>query len=278
VFNGMTQLIHYTPSVGGNTLDIQSVPANLFLVVVAGNGDGITLGSAAPGLGGTMDNILGPLQFSGYTSDGAVSLTLDDSGNSTTLRNVSIVDYQGQYPWSVITGLTGNASMLVRDHENWNVNIRGGALDDSFIMSGSALAANYSIEGGDGNDILIGSGGNRLSGGAGRDLLVAGSLANTLDGGLDEDILIGGSINDFSLSNLNEIRMVWTSDSAYESRVSVLRDTRLSDDKVTGNGETDTLTGGLDALDLFFGELETDLFAGDQITDWQEGEQIVPLF
>ena len=63
--------------------------------------------------------------------------------------------------------------------------------------------------------------------------------------------------------------------------MSLLRDTRLSDDKVTGNGETDTLTGGLDALDLFFGnpdDPETDLFDGDLVTDQEESEYFVPLF
>ena len=114
--------------------------------MAVGDGDAVTLGSAAPGLGGTMANVLGVVQVSGYSLDGAVTLTLDDSGNTTTARDVTIVDYQGQFPWGVVTG---------------------------------------------------------LSGGAGRDLLVAGGLASVLDGGLDEDILIGGTINDFSLSNLN---------------------------------------------------------------------------
>lgn len=280
VFNGMTQLVHYMPRGGENLTNIQSVPQNLFLVVVAGDGDAMTLGSAGPGQSGNMQDILGPVQVSGYTTDGEVTLTLDDSGNTTTARNASIVDYQGQYPWAVITGLTGNASMLVRDHATWNLNILGGASDDSFVMSGSALAANVSIDGGAGNDILIGSGGNRLVGGAGRDLLVAGSLASTLDGGLDEDLLIGGTINDSSLSNLNAIRSIWTQNGEldnYYSRVSLLRDTRLSDDKVSGNGERDTLTGGLDALDLFFSEAGSDLFEGDLVTDWQDGEEIVPL-
>ncbi len=268
-YNGLTQLVYNSPLVGGNITNVQSVPANLFLAMAVGDGDAVTLGSAAPGLGGTMANVAGVIQVSSYDVNDAVTLTLDDSGNSTTARDVTIVDYQGSYPWGVITGMTGSAALLFRDHENWNVDIRGGALDDSFVMSGSILAANISIEGGAGNDILVGSGGNRLSGGAGRDLLVAGGLACVLDGGLDEDILIGGRINDSSLSNLNEIRTVWTGNGDYDSRVSLLRDTRLSDDKVTGNGGQNTLTGGLDTLDLFFGGLVTDL---------QEDEEVVPLF
>ncbi len=279
-YNGLTQLAYYQPLVGGNFTNIQSLPANLFLNMAAADGDTVTLGSAAPALGGTMANVAGVIQVSSYDVNDAVTLTLDDSGNTTTARDVTIVDYQGSYPWGVITGMTGSAALLFRDHENWNVDIRGGALDDSFVMSGSILAANISIDGGAGNDILVGSGGNRLFGGAGRDLLVAGARSSMLDGGLDEDILIGGTINDSSLSNLNAIRTVWTQISDgdnHVSRVTTLRSDLLADDKVTGNGEVDTLTGGLDSLDLFFGEQETDLFAGDLVTDWQEGERIVSL-
>ncbi len=48
-----------------------------------------------------MEDIRGPIQISGHTIDGAVTVTLDDSG-ANTARDVSIVDLQGQYPWSVI--------------------------------------------------------------------------------------------------------------------------------------------------------------------------------
>ena len=284
VFNGMTQLVHYMPRFGENLTDIQSVPQNLFFVVVAGDGDTLTLGRATPSQSGNMENVLGTVQISGYTTDGHVTVTLDDSGNTTTARNASIVDYQGQYPWAVITGLTGNASMLVRNHANWNVNILGGTLDDSFVMSGNALAANVSINGGAGNDILVGSGGNTLYGGAGRDLLVAGGHTSVLDGGLHEDLLFGGTIINSSLSNLTAIRLIWIrtgSGNDYNSRFSLLRDTLLTDDKVTGNGERDTLTGGIDGLDaqrdVFFLDYVTDLFEGDLLTDWDDSEYQVQL-
>ena len=277
IYNGMSQLLFYSAPVGGNTTNIQSLPANLFLVMPVANGDTVTLGSAAPFIGGTMANIAGVVQVSSYNVDDTVTLILDDSGNNTTARDVTIVDSQGQYPRGIITGLTGNASLSFTDYENWNVDIRGGLLDDSFVMSGKVLAANVSIDGGAGNDILVGSGGNRLLGGAGRDLLIAGPLASILDGGIDEDILIGGTINDSSLSNLNEVRMIWAGVGGYASRVSLLRDTRLTDDKVIGNGASDTLTGRLDALDLFYSELATDLFGGDLVTDGEESETVATL-
>ena len=151
------------------------------------------------------------------------------------------------------------------------MDIRGGTLDDSFVMRGSTLAANVSIDGGAGNDILIGSGGNRLFGGAGRDLLVSGSRSSMLDGGLDEDILIGGSLVDTSPANLNAIRNEWTAigvESDYNTRCNNLLAGLLESADVLGNDAVDTLTGGLDALDLFF---------GGQITDLQDNELVVPL-
>ena len=278
-YNGLAKLDYLLPQVGGNITNIQSLPANLFLNMAVANGDALTLGSTAPSLGGTMANIVGKILIASYGGfSAAVSLTLDDSGNTTTARDVTILNTDINGPMGVITGMTGSETLLFRDYENYDVNIRGGALDDSFVMSGSAMAADVSIDGGAGNDILVGSGGNWLTGGAGRDLLVAGGLASVLDGGLDEDILIGGRINDFSLSNLNAIRMVWTQTGDYNSRVATLRSNLLADDRVTGNRESDTLTGGLDSLDLFFGELETDLFAGDLMTNREESEYLVPLF
>ena len=106
-----------------------------------------------------------------------------------------------------------------------------------------------------GNDILVGSGGNTLLGGSGRDLLVAGTQASVLNGGASEDILIGGTIIDSTFANLDAIRTIWKGSEAYEFRLSWLIGSLLSPGKVAGNGKQDTLTGMVDALDMFFGEL-----------------------
>ncbi|MEQ1829827.1 MAG: hypothetical protein ABL921_27945, partial [Pirellula sp.] len=271
-FNGLVQMIFYTPQIGGNTVNIPSSPGTT-LIMLLGDGDDVRLGSSSPAIAGNMSALNGAFRFNPYLQDNVISLVLDDSSNSSTARDVTI-EHLGAN--GLVSGM-GFSSLLFADTPGITLDIRGGAMDDSFIMSGNPLAARIRIDGGAGNDILVGSGGNTLFGGAGRDLLVAGGLASVLDGGLGEDILIGGSINDSSLSNLNEIRTVWTGDSAYDSRVSLLQDTRLSNDKVTGNDQRDTLTGGLDALDLFFGELENELFDGDLLTDLEESEYLVPL-
>jgi hypothetical protein len=46
-YNGLTQIVYYSPLVGGNTLNIQSVPASLFLNMISFEGDNVTVGSNA---------------------------------------------------------------------------------------------------------------------------------------------------------------------------------------------------------------------------------------
>jgi hypothetical protein len=268
-YGGLTQLILAAPQVGGNSVNVQSLPSSLFLNMVVSDGDAVTLSSSAPGSGGTIASIAGPIVVSSYGVDDSVTLTVDDSGNSTTARNVAIAPYEPSGPWGLITGLTGS-SLLFRDYANWKVNVRGGQLDDKFVMSGDPLTADISIDGGNGNDALVGSGGVKLFGGSGRDLLIAGALDSILDGGADEDILVGGTLQDSSTANLDAIIAEWVKTGTgndYNSRVAILRANLLADGKVTGNGGNNALTGGSSALDLFFGSL---------VTDWQQGEQIVP--
>ncbi len=114
-------------------------------------------------------------------------------------------------------------------------------------------------------------------GGSGNDLLVAGALASVLNGGAGEDILIGGSVIDSTFPNLDAIRAIWKGTGDYVSRATQLRGSLLSDPKVTGNDQRDTLTGMVDALDLFFGELAAGAFAGDLLTDRIDTEFLQPL-
>ena len=95
------------------------------------------------------------------------------------------------------------------------------------------------------------------------------------NGGAGEDILIAGSTNDTSLTNSSGLRTAWVSADAYETRIASLRagvGRPLAFLKATINvlndgGEDDVMVGGGDS-DWFLRAL------GDVINDLVNGELI----
>ena len=124
-----------------------------------------------------------------------------------------------------------------------------------------------------GNDILVGNGDNVLSGGLGRDLLIAGASASSLDGGADDDILIGGTTNfDTNQVALNAIMTEWArTDIGYDTRVANLQSgangvPALNATTVHSNGRANQLSGGT-GRDLFFASLASELIDRDSLTE-----------
>jgi hypothetical protein len=271
-YSGLNELIFYGGAFGpGNTYNVLSVPKSLFLNMVVANNDNVVLGSAAPNLGGTMAGIAGPVAVSSHSVDDSVTLTLDDSGNTTTGRNVSISSPVDANRLVDVAGMSGS-TMEFRDYSKWNVHFLGGQLNDSFLMSGSPLTAHVTIDGGGGNDILVGTGGNVLNGGDGRDLLIAGATASILNGGNDDDILIGGTTAyDTNLTALNAIMAEWTGADTYSNRVTALLNGLLATGNVKSNSQQNTLNGGLGDSDFYFGSLANDLYS------LELGETFVPI-
>ncbi len=72
-----------------------------------------------------------------------------------------------------------------------------------------------------GNDILVGNGGNTLTGGSGRNLLIAGPTASTLKGGPGQNILVGGTtVDDTNVAALDSILSEWeNAGESYGTRV-----------------------------------------------------------
>jgi Ca2+-binding RTX toxin-like protein len=149
-------------------------------------------------------------------------------------------------------------------------NVRGGAGDD--LLQGDA-----------GNNMLIGGdGADGLFGGDGADLLIGGSGADAnIEGGLGEDILIGGTTNyDNDNLALAMVMREWTrTDLGYEDRINHLLgatpgglngafalNAATVHDEATPSA--DMLKGGDDAPDWFWaamGDTIGDLLAG---TEW----------
>ena len=138
---------------------------------------------------------------------------------------------------------------------------------------GGGIANIQNVIGSAGNDILVGNGGNVLSGGLGRDFLIAGTQASTLFGGGNEDILIAGWTDyDTNQVALNAIMAEWSrTDIDYDARIANLQSgtngvPALNADTVHSNGGGNQLTGGADR-DWFLSSLESDLLDWDWLTE-----------
>jgi hypothetical protein len=170
-----------------------------------------------------------------------VALTLDASSGTNTL------DYTN-YPANVLVNLqTGTATGFA-----------GGIANVQNVTGASGgPAGSYNI--------LVGNGGNVLTGGSGRrNLLIAGASASTLIGGNGDDILIGGTTaydQEADLASLRAIMDYWagTADD-YATRVANLLAGNgvplLDATTVMNNGGGNTLLGhggGAGELNLYYG-------------------------
>jgi hypothetical protein len=175
-------------------------------------------------------------------ADGAgVDGTIDGGGGTNSL------DYSG-YSSSVVVDLqTGSAT-----------GVGQGAANIQIVTGGTGGGAGV-------YNILVGNGGNVLTGGDGRrNLLIAGASASTLIGGNDDDILIGGTTaydTEAGLASLQAIMAYWSSTTDdYATRVGNLLSGNgvplLDATVVTNNGGGNTLTGnhgGAGEMNLFYG-------------------------
>ena len=120
------------------------------------------------------------------------------------------------------------------------------------------ITGDGSVEGTDGNDLLVGGDGSDVMvGGAGDDKLVGGAGDDTLDGGSGDDVLDGGTGDDVLIG----------ADGAD------MLDGGIGDDYLVGNAGDDVLDGG-DGDDILLGGDGDDVLiggAGDDILDGGDG-------
>jgi hypothetical protein len=231
--------ILYAPTVGGSTFNVKSVALGGAYKIQAANGDHVTVGTLAPRLGGLLATILDQVNVVSYTSDDAVSLVFDDSGNTdTTPKHITFSGYDAD----------GNTSMagLTQIAVSWrlpsasSVTVRGGAADEIFSMQSVVATTPLTIVGGTGintldyssyttdvsvnlqtgaatdlagitdpktgrvtiQNVIGGSGNDTLSAGTRRSILIGGGGSDQLFGGSGQDILIGGT-TDYTQPGLN---------------------------------------------------------------------------
>ena len=162
------------------------------------------------------------------------------------------------------------------------IRVHGWGGDDR-IKVGKGIGVLTILDGGAGNDILSGGGGNTiLLGGPGdddlqgsghRDILIGGEGLDRLRAGSDDDLLIGGTTAyDNDVPALLQILAEWTSTDSYATRIDKLRNgtdglPKLDATTVLDDGAVDTLHGN-QGLDWFFSGL------GDQLPDRVAAEQV----
>jgi uncharacterized protein (TIGR03118 family) len=161
------------------------------------------------------------------------------------------------------------------------IHFNGFAGDDLFFVD-PRITSTVIADGGAGNDVLTGGGGNNILiggpgndvvvGGASRDILIGGDGLDRLAGMGNDDILIGGSTAfDGNTAALQQILGVWTGTGSYATRVDAIRNgtngvPKLDATSVTDDGVRDLLAGGA-GLDWFFGTSPPDMLIGKLSTE-----------
>jgi len=301
-FDSLVQIGLFAAKGGGNNINVLSGAAGTFVNIVAANGDKVVLGSLAPGLGGTLANILYGATVHTIDPLAKVTMIVDDSGNlDTTPRLVTISPPPtGPSNGSLITGLgptinwqLGNASPL---------SILGGAGNKVFALQGPLTDVALSIDGGGGSNtldyaayttgvsvnlaagtatdlagiahiqnVIGGSGNDTLVAGADRSILIGGGGADKLVGGSGEDILIGGT-TDFTQPKLN--LAAWSAILNEWNRTDLGFDDRVSDLMTGANAKGVAALNVVDGKAILLnsktvhGDLAADTLTGGTGLDW----------
>lgn len=255
--------------------------------LIGGPGDDTLSGSLG------NDSLNGGLGNNTLTESANVNFTLSNSSligvGTDSLSNLQIANLKGGSSNNTLTvsswtgsgtidGVAGvdrivairNAHMILSDTalraENFGtLNLLGietanlsGGTGANVIHAEAFTLGSVTLQGGNGDDVLIGGTKNdSLVGGSGRDLLIGGLGADTLKGDSDDDILIGGECAlSSSPSAINAIMFEWTRARSYAARVanltngvgvngsvkldanSVRNDSSIAD-RLTGASETD---------------------------------------
>ena len=190
------------------------------------------------GQGASFDTLIG----------GAGDDTLDGGAGTDVIMESADVDFT-----LTSNSLTGQGTDIVLRIET--AHLIGGASDNVIDISGFAASYPPTLDGGAGNDQLIGSsfmdllrgqaGNDTLNGGDGNDFLQGGAGDDQLSGEAGTDGLSGGSGNDTIFGGLGD-------DIAYGG---------TGDDSVRGEAGSDTIFGGADSDDVD-GGTDTDQVAG----------------
>lgn len=243
-------------STGSDSLSGDSEADHLF----GGNGDDqLNSGGGADyveGNGGN-DNI-----DAGEGSDTILGGTGNDfikggTGSDVILGGKGVDDLSGGEGHDVIYG-GDNADLLYGDGGNdflnggAGVDVLSGGLGNDYVFDQGGAVESNTLLGGGGNDLLelsAGSGAGTFDGGAGNDVIIAGTSGeSTINGGDDNDVIIGGDAYDIIKGEAGADNI----------------EAGAGGDLITGGAGSDYMRGGSGADDYIF---ETSAFDTDLISD-----------
>jgi Ca2+-binding RTX toxin-like protein len=267
--------------------------------VLGGDGDDIVRGSTGGDdllLGGegkdklyggggndTLDGGAGADQLYGGLGDDTLIIDAADtviSGGFGT-DTADLVNFASGVQWLEITGdSNGELSERIGAQVSGIEKIVGTRFDDTFTLAVNAVLpdGNLEIDGGGGNDIIIGNDSeNTFWGGDGDDVLDGGSDDDILRGGAGDDSVLGGADNDLLFGDAgNDIVDGQDGDDTLYGGTG---NDRLiggdGDDAIYGEGDDDRIFGGAGA-DLVYGSAGDDIVSGgfnlDTPTDYNSFE------
>jgi Ca2+-binding RTX toxin-like protein len=174
--------LRFTRDIGTVTMDVNGVER--VNVAALGGADSLTVNNLS-GTGVTQVNI--DLASSAGTGDGSADTVIV---NGTSGNDVALVS--GDANGVSVAGLAAQVNITHAEAANDKLIVSTQAGDDVVVASGlSDGAIQLSEDGGEGDDVLIGSAGNdTLLGGAGDDVLFGGPGQDVLDGGSGANTLI----------------------------------------------------------------------------------------
>ncbi|HEY6992736.1 MAG TPA: calcium-binding protein, partial [Xanthobacteraceae bacterium] len=189
-------------------------------ITISANGDGAVLSRDVAAITMSTDGVE---TMDVHTLGGADTVTIGDmSGTAVDEVHVDLAASvgggtgDGQDDTIVINGTSGDdvislsiengalvidglASKVVVDHFDPNDTISIAGLGGDDVIDASGIGANgpkLVFDGGNGNDVLIGGGGNdTINGGNGDDVLLGGGGIDTLDGGPGDNIVIQEAVH-----------------------------------------------------------------------------------
>jgi VCBS repeat-containing protein len=294
--------IYFTASDPAST----SVQSNL-TVAITGKNDGAVIGTGAIRdvfedevdrvmASGTLsidDSDAGEAQFIATTIQGTYgSLVLGESGSWTyTLDNddpdLELLDWAEvgleQFSISSIDGTTATLQVRVNGNDEAPVEVRVNEKADDHDFDNPAaitifngvIARSNNFNGGAGDDILLGDGGNqRINGNVGNDTIHGAGGDDDINGNGQDDTLYGGVGNDL-INGAGGTDILYGgsgNDTLFGETASETIYGGSGDDKITGGGAGDNLWGGTGADTFIFIQPDSTISQRDTIFDFSHAE------